>query len=279
MNVNLIDFNMAVGRRKPRTFQGMPNQSACPFCDVEHLQGIIDRQDNIILLKNKYNVMEPSYQLVLIETDKCNSDIPEYSAEHMHRLMQFALKHWLSLINSGDYKSVVLFKNFGPLSGGTLRHPHMQIIGFPEIDPNLMYEPAEFQGTPVISSNGCEVNISSQPRVGFTEININLLPAAYPADAIFAKEKEQLPAPMPLSTAIDTLADYIKGTVSFLQEIHQRDNFSYNLFFYIYQGRVHVRLMPRYPTSPLFIGYSIHLNPTNREQVAVQLRERLAAKT
>ena len=46
-----------------------------------------------------------------------------------------------------------------------------------------------------------------------------------------------------------------------------------------YQGRVHVRLMPRYPTSPIFIGYNIHLSPTNREQTAQQLRERLLPLT
>ncbi|MDD3114311.1 MAG: DUF4931 domain-containing protein [Anaerovibrio sp.] len=276
MRVNLIDFNIAVGKHKPRTFQGMPNQSSCPFCDVKNLTGILATEGNIILLKNKYNVMEPSDQLVLIETDQCRSDIPEYSREHMRRLVRFGLSHWLTMVNSGDYQSVVFFKNFGPLSGGTLRHPHMQIIGFPKINPALMYEPEEFQGVPVITQNGVEVNISTQPRVGFTEINLNLTAAAYSSKVAFAEEKVQSPAPLPLPGAMDTLADYIQGAVAFLKEIHQRENFSYNLFFYIYQGRVHVRLMPRYPTSPLFIGYSIHLNPTNREQTAKQLREKLA---
>lgn len=78
-----------------------------------------------------------------------------------------------------------------------------------------------------------------------------------------------------MTPAIHTMADYIQGSVAFLKEIHQRESFSYNIFFYIYQGRVHVRLMPRYPTSPLFIGYNIHLSPTNREQTAAALREKL----
>ena len=101
MSVNLIDFDMSVGRSKPRTFKGMPNQSnSCPFCNTEALTGIMAKEGNIILLKNKYNVMVPSNQLVLIETDQCHSDIPDYSQEHMRQLMRFALRHWLTMVNS-----------------------------------------------------------------------------------------------------------------------------------------------------------------------------------
>ncbi len=275
MNINMVDFNMSMGRSKPRTFAGMPNQSVCPFCDVEHLTDILATEGNIILLQNKYNVMEPSNQLVLIETDQCHSDIPEYTAEHNHRLLRFALRHWLTMVNSQEYEAVVLFKNFGPLSGGTIRHPHMQIIGFPEVNPELMYDPAEFVGVKVIEKDGVEVNIAGQPRVGFTEINIRLLPEAYSHKVNFAQGTEQSPAPLPLIKSIYTMADYIQGSVTYLKDTHQRDTFSYNLFFYIYEGRVHARLMPRYPTSPLYIGYSIHLHPTNSQQVAQQLREKL----
>lgn len=276
MNINLLDFNVSVGRHKPRTIPGMSNQSYCPFCNVESLTDILATEGSIILLKNKYNVMLPSEQLVLIETDQCDSDIPEYSKEHMHRLMRFALRHWLTMTNSGDYEAVVLFKNFGPLSGGTIRHPHMQIVGFPKIQPELMYDPREFEGIRIAVQNGVEINLSTQPHVGFTEINVNLLPEAYSDKVAFAAAMEQSPAPLPLTPAIYTMADYIQGGVTFLKETHQRPSFSYNIFFYIYEGRIHVRLMPRYPTSPLFIGYNIHFTPTNREQTAAALKKRLA---
>lgn len=275
MNVNLLDFNISVGRTKPRTMQGMPHQSSCPFCDVTHLTDILATEGNIILLKNKYNVMLPSDQLVLIETDVCESDMPEYTPEHMHRLMNFALRHWLTMLNSGDYQAVVLFKNFGPLSGGTIRHPHMQIIGFPSLQPELMYDEREFAGIEVIEQDGVTVNIATQPHVGFTEINVCLTPAAYTDKVTFAEGKAISPAPLPRPAAINKLADYIQGSIAYLRDVHQRNNFSYNLFFYIYEGRIHVRIMPRYPTSPLFIGYNIHLSPTNREQTAADLRERL----
>jgi galactose-1-phosphate uridylyltransferase len=41
-----------------------------------------------------------------------------------------------------DFKSVILFKNHGPLSGGTIRHPHMQIVGLEQVDykENIKFE-------------------------------------------------------------------------------------------------------------------------------------------
>ncbi|WP_429877890.1 DUF4931 domain-containing protein [Fictibacillus sp. NRS-1165] len=32
---------------------------------------------------------------------------------------------WKKSIQSGHYQFVIFFKNHGPYSGGTLRHPHM----------------------------------------------------------------------------------------------------------------------------------------------------------
>ena len=56
MSVNLLDFNISVGRKKPRTIPGMPNQSTCPFCDVQNLTGIL--------------APEGSYEVVLNTDDK-----------------------------------------------------------------------------------------------------------------------------------------------------------------------------------------------------------------
>ncbi|MBQ7629834.1 MAG: DUF4931 domain-containing protein, partial [Selenomonadaceae bacterium] len=65
MNINLIKFNTDVGRTKPENLVHAEN--ACPFCDVEHLTNIIEVDDDIIFLKNKYNVIETADQFVLIE--------------------------------------------------------------------------------------------------------------------------------------------------------------------------------------------------------------------
>lgn len=271
MNINLIDFDISIGRKKPRTMKGMGHSSPCPFCDVAHLTDIIETQGSIILLKNKYNVMSPADQLVLIETDQCSGDIPDYTPDHMKALISFGIRHWLTLLNSGKYQAVAFFKNFGPLSGGTLQHPHMQLVGFPDIDPSLMYDPEGFCGITVYQENGVELNASTRPRIGFSEFNIVLGENAY--------DNQQLsPGHLgltPRQESITTLALLIQQTVSFIREYFDRPNFSYNIFFYMHEGKIRVKILPRFATSPLFVGYSIHLKPTNISTLAKMLRKQI----
>ena len=37
-------------------------------------------------------------------------------------------------MSSKEFKSVLHFKNHGPMSGGSIRHPHSQIIGLRDYD-------------------------------------------------------------------------------------------------------------------------------------------------
>ena len=95
MNINLIKFNTDIGKTKPENIVNKNN--SCPFCDVENLTDIIDTDGDIIFLKNKYLVIENSDQFVLIEGKDCNSDMPNYSKNHMRRVIKMGLKHWKNL--------------------------------------------------------------------------------------------------------------------------------------------------------------------------------------
>ena len=163
MNINLIHFDTSVGVKKPRTMLKSSIDS-CPFCDVEHLTDIIEIEDDMIFLKNKYVVVEGSDQFVIIEGSECHSDMPRYSKDKMHRLIRFGLKHWKNLLNSGKYEDVLFFKNYGELSGGTIRHPHMQLVGFPKLNRDLLFDPIELHGEIIFESDGVEINISTTPR-------------------------------------------------------------------------------------------------------------------
>ena len=78
MEINLIGFNTTLGKKKP---ENIINKTApCPFCDRENLSGIVDTDGDLVLLKNKYNVIEDADQFVLIESKVCHSDMPDYSA-------------------------------------------------------------------------------------------------------------------------------------------------------------------------------------------------------
>lgn len=248
-NINLIKFDTDIGSTKPVNI--FNNENYCPFCDVEHLTDIIDTDGDIIFLKNKYNVVKDADQFVLIEGRECFSDMPDYTKGHMRRVIKMGLKHWRRLLKCGKYQEVLFFKNFGPMSGGTIRHPHMQLVGFPKLKSELLFFPEELRGVVVKDQNGVEMNISNCPRIGFGEINI---------------------VPQ-LEGDIDTFADFIKIGVDYLTHFFRKNLTSYNIFFYHRNEQIYVKLVPRFATSPYFVGYNIRFLPNNIERIAQEIRE------
>lgn len=249
---NIIDFDMQIGRQKPETIRHPDNY--CPFCHRDELTDIIATNGPIILLRNKYNVLSGTEQFVLIETDVCQSDMPDYTPEHMQRLIRFGLHHWQKLLRSGKYDDVVFFKNYGPLSGGTIRHPHMQIVAFPHLQQSLSAYPEEFAGELIAHENGVEFNISNNPRIGFWELNI-------------------IPTEIESQEAISTIAKFLQiGTAYLTRHFHKGQVHSYNIFFYQLKGQVYAKILPRFATPPLYIGYGVHVRPTNIKEATQEIR-------
>ena len=249
MEINLIKFDTDVGSTKPRTLAD--HHDACPFCDIEHLTGIIDTDDDIILLENKYNVVVGADQFVLIEGRECSADMPDYTLEHMVRLLRLAIKHWRRLLECGRYEDVLFFKNYGPLSGGTIKHPHMQLVGFPKLRAELLFDPIELQGIEIKKKDGVELNVSTCPRVGFGELNVI----------------SEFGAPL------EPLARFIQIGVHYLTHHFRKNLTSYNIFFYHRGEKFYAKMMPRFATSPYFVGYNIRFRPNNIERIAGEVRQ------
>ncbi len=249
MNINLIRFNTDIGKTKPENI--IHTENACPFCDVANLTGILDTDGDIIFLRNKYPVVEGADLFVLIEGSECDVDMPSYSREQMRRVIRMGVKHWRELLNSGRYEEVLFFKNFGPMSGGTIKHPHMQLVGFPKLNSALLFEPEELRGIVIAQKNGVELNVSNFPRVGFGELNVVVEAGG----------------------DIDTLADFIQIGVHYLMNFFRKNLSSYNIFFYRRAGIIYAKMMPRFATSPYFVGYNIHFLPRNITQIAEEVRK------
>jgi hypothetical protein len=47
---------------------------------------------------------------------------------------------------------------------------------------------------------------------------------------------------------------------------------SYNIFFYHRSGQVYIKLMPRFATPPVFVGYGIRVRPTNIDEMVREIR-------
>ena len=229
---NLI-FDATIGQNKPENI--VNTNAMCPFCFREQLTGIIASEGPILLIKNKYPVLVNTFQTVLIETYECNADLSTYSKDHLYKVICFGVEKWQEMIQSGEYASVIFYKNYGPYSGGTIRHPHMQIVGLYDVDYTKNVSVESFHGSIIHQQNGVELNLALEPGSGFFEFNVRLGNLSY----------------------LNQMADYIQIVSHYLLHHFHKNCKSYNLFFYQINGQIFAKILPRFVTSPLFIGYFI----------------------
>ena len=226
-------FDSNIGRNKPENI--VDTKAMCPFCLREELTDVIASEGPILLIKNKYPVLVNTFQTVLIETYECNADLSTYPKDHLYKVIHFGVDKWLEMIQSGEYASVIFYKNYGPFSGGTIRHPHMQIVGLYDMDYTKNISVESFQGLIIHQDNGVELNLALEPINGFFEFNVLLSNLKY----------------------LNKMANYIQIVAHYLLHHFHRKCKSYNLFFYQINGQIFAKVLPRFITSPLFIGYSI----------------------
>ncbi|MEO2073834.1 MAG: DUF4931 domain-containing protein [Bacillus sp. (in: firmicutes)] len=243
-----LHFNTSIGVKKPENIRN--KQQACPFCERDQLTDLIAVDGPIILLKNKYPVLENAYQTVLIETDDCQGELSTYSKDHLHRLIKFGLKHWLEMEGSGRYRSVIFFKNHGPLSGGTLAHPHMQIVGLNDIDYREKVTHEMFEGLVIAEEEGTMFTLSTKPRVGFYEFNIEMKDSSYQ----------------------EAFSEYLQMAVHYILNHFPFKATSYNIFFHHIDDKIYAKVVSRFVTTPLYIGYGIPQVPSNLEWMADEVK-------
>ncbi|MGM9886683.1 MAG: DUF4931 domain-containing protein [Lactococcus sp.] len=249
---NPLVFNAKINNTKYA--KATENHAHCPFCETESLTNIIRTDDHKIWLKNKYSTIEESLMTVIIESDQHLGDVSIYSQAENRQVFKFAFECWDQLIASADYASVLMFKNFGPRSGGTLRHPHMQIVGLKNVDGYQNISPENFEGVKVKEAR-TSVSISTRPIMGFVEFNVAI------SDL---KNVEALADDVQLITQY-LLNDYLEGRCD-----------SYNLFFHHFAGRYICKIVPRFITSPYFIGYK--LSQVNQDEKLTEIAETLKTR-
>ena len=222
------------------------NSATCPFCNREELTDIIAEDGPIILLENKFPALADTYQLVLIETDKCCEDITTYGKDHLRKIISLGINWWLGMEAGGEYTSVVFFKNHGPLSGGSIDHAHMQIVGLKNIDYRENISDEIFEGIEIYRYENCAINVSTQPNACSTELNIITKPGNN---------------------------DFIADNLPILIKYILKQCRSYNLFFYHWKGSIICKIVARWVTSPYLVGYSIPHDSSRLPKIAEELRQ------
>lgn len=132
------------------------------------------------------------------------------------------------------FKSVLYFRNYGPGSGGSQRHPHSQIIGLDTYDYKDNIDRENFLGPIVHEDQDCYATVSDYPISGMGEMNVTLKKDASP-------EK--------FADTIQTLARYVLNDFPLPCT-------SYNIFFTIsnISGRRFSRVIRQ---VLLYMGYHI----------------------
>ena len=250
---NPLVFDTAVNTVKYA--QASQNKQVCPFCDVDGLENILKVDGHKIWLKNKYSTLRNALMTVIIESDEHLGDVSTYPQAENRQVFRFAFDCWAELIHSGKFQSVLMFKNFGPRSGGTLRHPHLQIVGLEEKDGYAQVAPENFEGVE-IKQNGVKITLSTRPIMGFVEFNVIIDDLA---------NVEKLADDVQVITKY-LLGDYMNGRCD-----------SYNLFFYHVGQQFICKVVPRFITSPYYIGYKIsQVNKLEKlQEIAGELSDRL----
>ena len=252
-NAPLVFVNR-IAKKKPENIRHVG--AYCPFCDRDSLTDILAEDGECLWLVNKYRTLEGTMQTVLIESADHDGDPSTYTLGENRHVFRFALRCWGQMLRSGRYRSVLMYKNFGPNSGGSLKHPHMQIVGLDEKDGYERVPANAFGGVEVVREEGRSVALSTHPVMGFVEVNV----------CIPESDDEGLARP----ADVDWLADRSRATIRYLLEsYHGHGCSSYNLFFYRVgarglesgesqgRGRLVCKVVPRWVTSPYFVGYRI----------------------
>lgn len=250
-------FDTEIAKGKPENIRHP--QHACPFCDRQQLTDILATENDRIWLLNKFPTLQATWQTIVIESSDHTGDISTYSSSQNRAVFAFAIKHWQATIASGRFKSVLLYKNFGPHSGGSLRHPHMQIVGLTAVDGYAKITAANLTGYPVMTIGPVAVTIFDQPVMGFVEFNVT--------------------APL---TAIATLADAVQVVVRYLLHTYFQGRCdSYNLFVYPQDSQITVKVVPLFNVSPYYIGYQLTQadTPKRMRAIADELRQKFATAT
>lgn len=251
----LLVFRGDKAQGKPENIRNV--NGWCPFCHPEQLTDIFRREGDLIWLMNKYRTIEDTVQTIIVESSDHAGDPSNYSADEMRRILRFSVDCWHEMRLTGRYDDVLMFKNFGPLSGGSLRHPHLQIVGLERCAGTPRPIETMLSGAEAWSSPCARALVAAHPLVGPDELTLVANDGRDPS-------------------SLAELADLIRAAVTYVLDTYRGGRCgSYNLFFYEdeaawctpsgpavagtaeAQARIVCRVVPRWPVSPYQIGYGI----------------------
>ena len=274
----------------------------CPFCPgrEEMTPPEIERVDDgnggwrIRVIPNKFPALVPEYSRdckidgiyhridgvgkheLVIESPEHELDLAKHPLEHIVQVFRVYQRRYSELKAISWAKHVQIFRNWGPLAGASLQHPHTQIIALPFVPEYIARELGSMERNGTLCrmvqkelEDGKRVVLECENFVAFTPFASRFAFEVWFVPKAHISELDELD-----ENGIQELARMFKAIVGRMREI--LGEFSYNLLFHSFPSRkfhFHVELTPRIAGLAGFeLGTGVNINTVLPEEAASKLR-------
>ena len=232
---------------------------------------------------------------VIIESPRHAPILPFLSRERVREVVEMMRERVRSLSSTPGVVAVVLFENAGPESGGTLLHPHAQLVALPEVPP-LLGEEVQGAARLVRSLGGpCafEFVLSEERRESVRLISDDPELTAYapfasehPFEVRIVPHRHAASIGEATDAELDRLAEVLPTVLGALLAVVPGASYNFVARSFA-EGRPegagyhwHLDILPRLVRPDGFeVGAGIAVNPVPPESAATELRAAIARGT
>ncbi|MGA8664643.1 MAG: DUF4931 domain-containing protein [Thermoplasmata archaeon] len=224
---------------------------------------------------------------VIIQNPRHGPGLPFLTAEHRRSIFGMFRQRVRALGEEPGVRSVLLFENAGPESGGTLYHPHAQVVALPLVPPNLEEELAGAERWTLSHDGACGwESVARAERALRTRLVwedptlVAFAPWApqYPYEVLVMATHHSARFSESSDEEIDRLAEVVPAVLRAILKVEPRA--SYNYFLHTLPGtgpspgfHWHFHIAPRLVRPDGFeLGTGIPVNPMAPEGAAQDLR-------
>jgi len=227
---------------------------------------------------------------VIIQNPRHAPGLPFLRPEHRRSIFETFRNRVRALGLEPTVRSVLLFENSGPESGGTLYHPHSQAVALPLLPPALEEETSgadrwrkSHDGACVWEAMGTTERTLRTRLVWEDDALVALAPWAshYPFETMVMAHRHSPSFSEVSDVELDRLADVIPGLLRALLKVEPGASYNYFLHSAPAPGgnagfHWHFHLAPRLVRPDGFeLGSGISVNPVAPEAAAEAIRSAL----
>ena len=232
------------------------------------------------------------YHEVIIVSPRHEPAFPFLRADHVRTVVRMFRDRVAALAAKPRISAVLLFENYGPESGGTLVHPHAQIVATPVVPPVLVEEADGMRRFSKKQRGKCLLEaIRNEERRRKSRVLVDdgtflaLAPFAstHPYEILLLPQRHAATIAEATDTELDRLAELLPALLR--AQIAMEPSLSYNYFVHGAPNPVkshpefhwHVEIAPRLVRPDGFeLGSGIAVNPVSPEAAALALRTALS---